>query len=80
MDAQKVFKSRFEALINEEYSIGNDIERYQGVLEHALLNADFLVRKQFKPKHWKDEGTQEKKFSEQPRHENWFKSDPCCST
>ena len=36
MDAQQVFKSTLKALINEDYSIGIDIERYQGVLEHAL--------------------------------------------
>ena len=36
VDAQQVFKSTFKTLINEDYSIGIDIERYQGVLEHAL--------------------------------------------
>ena len=36
VDAQQVFKSTFKALINEDYSIGINIERYQGVLEHAL--------------------------------------------
>ena len=36
VDAQQVFKSTFKALINEDYSIAIDIERYQGVLEHAL--------------------------------------------
>ena len=36
MDAQKVFKSTFKALINENYSFGIDAERHQGVLEHAL--------------------------------------------
>ena len=29
VDAQKVFKSTFEELINEDYSIGIDIDRYQ---------------------------------------------------
>ena len=43
VDAQKVFKSPFKALINEDYSIGIDIERYQGVLEHALSKVDFSV-------------------------------------
>ena len=43
VDAQKVFKSMFKALINEEYSIGIDIERSQGVLEHALSKVDFPV-------------------------------------
>ena len=43
MDAQKVFKSTFKALINENYSIGINIERYQGVLEHVLSKVDFSV-------------------------------------
>ena len=42
-DAQQIFKSTFMALINEDYSIGIDIERYQGVLEHALSKVDFSV-------------------------------------
>ena len=33
----------FKALINENGSIGIDIERYQGVLEHALSKVDFSV-------------------------------------
>ena len=33
----------FKALINKDYSNGINIERYQGVLEHALSNAEFLV-------------------------------------
>ena len=41
VDAQKVFKSTFKELINVDYSIGIDIERYQGVLEHALSKVDF---------------------------------------
>ena len=43
VDDQKVFKSTFKALINQDYSIGNDTERYQGVLEHALSKVDFSV-------------------------------------
>ena len=43
VDAQKVFKSTFKSLINEDYSIGIDIERYQGVLKHALSKVDFSV-------------------------------------
>ena len=43
VDAQRVFKSTFKELINKDYSIGIDIERYQGVLEHALSKLDFLV-------------------------------------
>ena len=38
-----MFKSKFKALINEDYSIGTDIERYHRVLEHALSKVDFLV-------------------------------------
>ena len=43
VDAQQVFESTFKALINEDYSIAIDIERYQGVLEHALSKVDFSV-------------------------------------
>ena len=43
MDAQKAFKSTFKEPINEDYSIGIDIERYHGVLEHALSKVDFSV-------------------------------------
>ena len=43
VDAQQVFKGTFKALINEDYSIGMDIERYQGMLEHALSKVDFSV-------------------------------------
>ena len=43
VDTQKVFNSAFKALINEDYSIAIDIERYQGVLEHALSKADFSM-------------------------------------
>ena len=43
LDSQQVFKGTFKALINEDYSIGIDIERYQGVLEHALSKVDFSV-------------------------------------
>ena len=32
-----------KAFINEDYSIGTDIERYLGVLEHALSKVDFSV-------------------------------------
>ena len=43
VDAQQVFKSTFKTLINEDCSIGIDIESYQGVLEHALSKVDFSV-------------------------------------
>ena len=43
MDAQQVFKSTSKALINEDYSITTDIDRYQGILEHALSKVDFSI-------------------------------------
>ena len=43
VDAQQVFKSKFKALINEDYSVSTDIDRYQGVLEHALSKVDFSI-------------------------------------
>ena len=43
VDAQIALKSMFKALVNEVYSIDNGMERYQGVLEHALSKVDFLV-------------------------------------
>ena len=43
VDALQVFKSNFKALISEDYSIGINIERYQGVLEYALSKVDFSV-------------------------------------
>ena len=43
VDPQQVFKGTFKALINEDYSIGMDIERYQGMLEHALSKVNFSV-------------------------------------
>ena len=45
VDAEQVFKSTFKALINDGYSIGTNIERYQGVLEHALSKVDFPVER-----------------------------------
>ena len=41
--AQKVFKTTFKALMDEDYSISNDVQRYQDVLEHALSKVDFSV-------------------------------------
>ena len=43
MDTQQVFTSTLGALINEEYSIAIDIERYEGVLGHALSKVDFSL-------------------------------------
>ena len=33
----------FKPLINEDYSISADIDRYQGILEHSLSKVDFSV-------------------------------------
>ena len=41
VDAQQLFKDMFKSLINEDLS--TDIEKYQGVLEHALSKVDFSV-------------------------------------
>ena len=41
VDAQQLFKGTFKALINKYLSI--DIEKCQGVLEHALSKVDFSV-------------------------------------
>ena len=41
VDAQQLFKDTFKSLINEDLSI--DIEKYQGVLKHALSKVDFSV-------------------------------------
>ena len=41
VDTQQALKCMFKALINEDYSIGIDTGRYQGVLEHALSKVDF---------------------------------------
>ena len=43
VDAEQALKGMFKALINEGYSIGIDIERYQGALEHALSKVNFSV-------------------------------------
>ena len=43
VDAQELFKSTFKALIDEDYSISNDIQRYQDLLEHSLSKVDFSV-------------------------------------
>ena len=43
VDAQQVFQGKFKALINEDCSIGINIERYQGVLEPALSKVDFSL-------------------------------------
>ena len=43
VDAHKALKGMLKALIKEDYYIGIDIGRHQGVLEHALSKVDFSV-------------------------------------
>ena len=43
LDAQQVFNSTFSALINKDYYISVDIDKYLSVLEHALSKVDFLI-------------------------------------
>ena len=43
VDAQEVFKSTLKALIDKDYSISNDIPRYQDVVKHALSKVDFSL-------------------------------------
>ena len=43
MGTEQIFESTFDALVNEDYSIPADIERYQAVLEHASLKVDFSI-------------------------------------
>ena len=43
LDAQNIYINSFEELLKSDYSIADDIARYQGVLEHAISKADFSV-------------------------------------
>ena len=43
LDAQNIYISSFEELIKSDYSIADDIARYQGVLEHAMSKVKFSV-------------------------------------
>ena len=43
MDAQKIFRVMFKALISEEYFIGTKTESYRGALEHAIRKVDFSM-------------------------------------
>ena len=43
LDAQNIYMSSFEELLKSDYSIADDIARYQGVLEHAMSKVDFSV-------------------------------------
>ena len=43
MHTLQVFKCTFNVLINEDYFIRFDIDRYQSVLEHAFPKLDFSI-------------------------------------
>ena len=43
LDAQNVYINSFKELLKSDYSIADDIARYQGVLEHAMSKVDFSV-------------------------------------
>ena len=43
LDAQKIYINSFEELLKSDYSITDNIARYQGVLEHAMSKVDFSV-------------------------------------
>ena len=42
-EAQNIYMNSFEELLKSDYSIADDIARYQGVLEHAMSKVDFSV-------------------------------------
>ena len=43
VDVQEVFKSTLKELLGEDYSISNDIQRYQDALKRALSKVDFSI-------------------------------------
>ena len=43
LDAQNIYINSFEELLKSDYSIADDIARYQGVLEHAMSKVDISV-------------------------------------
>ena len=43
LDAQNIYMNSFEEVLKSDYSIADDIARYQGVLEHAMSKVDFSV-------------------------------------
>ena len=43
LDAQNIYINSFEELLKSDYSIADDIARYQGVLEHAMSKVDSSV-------------------------------------
>ena len=43
LNAQNIYINSFEELLKSDYSIADDITRYQGALEHAMSKVDFSV-------------------------------------
>ena len=39
----QIFKTTFNVLISENYSVDADIDRYHGILVHVLPKMDFLI-------------------------------------
>ena len=77
VNAQQVFKSTFDALINETYSItGVDTERYQGISVHALSKVEFSIGASIHILPGNSNLNMcriKKKLDKQHRLENWFK-------
>ena len=42
-EAQNIYMNSFEELLKSDYTIADDIARYQGVLEHVMSKVDFSV-------------------------------------
>ena len=79
MDAQQVFKDTRKALMNEDYSVSIDIERYQGMLQQALSKVDFsvgtdiyMLSSDLNLSIGRTKGYNNKILASN-RHENWFK-------
>ena len=80
VDTQRGFKSMFNALINEHYSISVDNDRRQSVLEHALSKTDFsivtsiyMLLSNLNLRIFFMLRIQQKNFDKLHRHENWLK-------
>ena len=43
VEVQQVFKRTFNTLIQQDYSVSADIDKYQSPLEHTLSKVDFSV-------------------------------------
>ena len=43
MDSHQVFNITFTALITEDYFFGDDVDKYQSLLDHALSKVYFSI-------------------------------------